>query len=436
MADTTDAGDLIAPLNTVLERLEGKITIEDAEALVASFADERTRQVKPGDLITARFFNQMIVDLKELRRRVALLEGSTRAPTLVRIDPSGPVRVGMLITLIGTGFDPLTTTTPIAVELGEVTVREFVLGSGPGVLKLVVPDSFTGLPRTISARVRVGSLTSNALPVTIQQRPRPDQGGKALIALKESTTVPPGNIQEDSQLTYVWTVQAQTVLPDDYKFQLEITNTRGAEESAWRRTLEITPPSTRIARDGSQEVRVALKVPESATFARIALKVVTDPAIRLEGPGPIDITVNAPPDTPDQRAEVMFDTGSSTFDLVADVVFDGQTMKGIKVPRGQETQFVLLVEPKETPAGSGAGAYAFEAEFEGSPADWTVQTSPTTSENLAVGRSEQVTAIIKISERAGAGTVRMLRVWARHRESPRGRVDFSSFHRFPVQALG
>ncbi len=268
MADTIDAGELIAPLGLVLERLEGKITIADAEALVAAVANERVRQVKPGDLITAHFFNQVIVDLDELRRRVTELEGSANKPRLDRIEPDTGIRVGMLVTLHGTGFDPRDSSRRPVVQFGEVEIDSFQLGSTAGRLLLVLPDAFGTLPRTVSVRVWVGTRASNALQVTVHPRAAPKQGGQVIVTLIDSANNPPGDIKVGSTLTYSWNVDSQATQVADYAFDLDFRNLSGATEADWRQTLSIGPTNVPLDTGETADVKATVTVPPGALKAK------------------------------------------------------------------------------------------------------------------------------------------------------------------------
>ncbi len=133
-----------------------------------------------------------------------------------------------------------------------------------------------------------------------------------------------------------------------------------------------------------------------------------------------------------------FDRRSSTFNDVQKINLDGQELDGLKVtPGGPEVSLVLAVEPRLNEAGqSGAGAYDLEVEIEGGAQGWSGRVSPQKADNIPLGTREQVTLFVSNSAAAGAGNVRMLRVWARHRPAQNAAIDFSSFHRFPVDARG
>ena len=107
------------------------------------------------------------------------------------------------------------------------------------------------------------------------------------------------------------------------------------------------------------------------------------------------------------------------------------------MPRGTlGTEIGLrLVIPAPIPAGSGAGNYELRAEFDGVPSAWAVRAAPNALNGVLAPDSRSVSLIITNGEGVGAGTTRMLRVWARHIPAPGAAPDFSTFHRFPVQAI-
>jgi hypothetical protein len=111
---TISPGDVVVPMSTILDALEGVLTAEEREALFAQLIELRPAGVAPGDLITAELFNDMsfrLGDLQEqvidLAARLLALEGGTatlKRPVITSFDPS-IVRTGTQFAVIGDGLD-------------------------------------------------------------------------------------------------------------------------------------------------------------------------------------------------------------------------------------------------------------------------------------------------------------------------------------------
>lgn len=98
-------------------------------------------QVRPGDIITSNFINDLLLSIDELRDRVAKLESEGPAGSQVRInsfDPPTQVAVGQPLTILGSNFDPITANNQI--NVGGKPVTQFRVGSTSTELRFVVPD--------------------------------------------------------------------------------------------------------------------------------------------------------------------------------------------------------------------------------------------------------------------------------------------------------
>ena len=440
----TDARVISATTERLFETVEALFgrPLTDAERLTFTtrLASINTTAVAPGDLITADLFNDLRADINDLALRLAAVEQGTNRPVLSRAEPAGDITVGSVLTLVGSGFDPLNAVEPIIVRLGEQTISQFNIGSSAGRLTFTVPDGFAALPRVVTATVQVGSRVSNALQVTLRPRPPAPQAGTVIVARSSTTPILPAPINVGDRLTFIWQVDAQTARPVPFQFDLEISNASGAAASAWESSRTIAPATATIAAGSPQNITTSVTVPAGATAARIAFKATTPDAVTILAPTAIGITIGQAADIPDERfASLIFDlTDGDTATLLAnDIVFEGQQIQGVRVQRGGvDTQIAMQLSiPAPIPAGSGAGNYQMEAGFEGAPTGWAVRLSPRALNGVGAPDSRSVTIIITNSEAVGAGTTRMLRVWARHIPTPGSAPDFSTFRRFPVQPI-
>jgi hypothetical protein len=423
-----------------VEALFGRpLTEAERLSFTTRLAGINTTAVAPGDLITADLFNALRADINDLALRLAIVEQGTGL-VLSRTEPADAITVGSLLTLVGSGFDPLNAVEPIIVRLGEQTISQFNIGSSAGRLVFTVPDGFAALPRIVAATVQVGPRFSNALQVSLRPRPPAPQAGTVIVARSSTTPILPAPINVGDRLTFIWQVDAQTARPVPFQFDLEISNASGAAASAWESSRTIAPATATIAAGSPQNITTSVTVPAEATAARIAFKATTPDAVTILAPTAIGITIGQAADIPDERfASLIFDlTDGDTAALLAnDIVFEGQQIQGVRVQRGGvDTQIAMQLSiPAPIPAGSGAGNYQMEAGFEGAPTGWAVRLSPRALNGVGAPDSRSVTIIITNSEAVGAGTTRMLRVWARHIPTPGSAPDFSTFRRFPVQPI-
>ncbi len=80
MATTVaNPGNIVVPLSEIIDRLQGKLSSADIEQLLSAIISRQKTEVRPGDLITADLFNQVLTDLEDLNAQVAQLAGGGSA---------------------------------------------------------------------------------------------------------------------------------------------------------------------------------------------------------------------------------------------------------------------------------------------------------------------------------------------------------------------
>lgn len=107
-------GNMVVPLSEIIDKLQGKLSAADLNALLLSIVSEQNTNVRPGDLITAEFVNNLLSDLEQLNlsigdltNRVTTLENSNPAQDelqILYIDGPSPIRVGSRVTVVGVNF--------------------------------------------------------------------------------------------------------------------------------------------------------------------------------------------------------------------------------------------------------------------------------------------------------------------------------------------
>jgi hypothetical protein len=104
-------GNIVVPLSTILDQLQGKLSGPEIDALLLGIVSRRRERVGPGDLITAELMNQVLADLADLATRVARLEaGGGQAPRqgvlIVHPTASTVLRVGDPLVIHGQNLLP------------------------------------------------------------------------------------------------------------------------------------------------------------------------------------------------------------------------------------------------------------------------------------------------------------------------------------------
>lgn len=71
---TLSTGDLVISVSEIFDRLQTKVDPNTLEQLLRDILSGRRQQVRPGEIITAEFINQILADLESLEGRVLKLE--------------------------------------------------------------------------------------------------------------------------------------------------------------------------------------------------------------------------------------------------------------------------------------------------------------------------------------------------------------------------
>ena len=122
--------------------------------------------VKPGDLITANYFNQI---LSSFDSRISALEGATitsGAAVITGISPSGPVQVGQPLTVTGRNFGFSIGAQQVFID--TVQVNAFQAGSSDQQLVFIIPNSINNVPA--QGRSAILSISNGIAPAATQTR--------------------------------------------------------------------------------------------------------------------------------------------------------------------------------------------------------------------------------------------------------------------------
>lgn len=140
--ETLTNGEIVVPMSTLLDALEGVLDPGEKTALFAELLNLRPKRVAPGDLIRADLFNQILDDINDLMLRVAMLEGNAdNSQVPPRIDSITPqvVHSGDQIVVSGAGLSALnmqtirfdSTQVPVAAIKDGSTSQRMVIDTPP-----------------------------------------------------------------------------------------------------------------------------------------------------------------------------------------------------------------------------------------------------------------------------------------------------------------
>lgn len=206
-------------LSEFLDAAGGLLTEDQKNQLITSLLDTQVKQVKPGDLITANVFNQMLADITDLAVRVAALEGSVggpEVPVIFSISPN-PVTVGSDMTITGENLDARYLTT---IQIGDSRVATGLLKIGSNSKQLIfsTPGVTGATPAGIPVQVLVANDAGTATSACVVR-----SGIAADLAATIGaviTKAPAGALVKNT----------------DYVFELDLTI-----ESSHAETFQVTP---------------------------------------------------------------------------------------------------------------------------------------------------------------------------------------------------
>jgi IPT/TIG domain len=429
----TITGAEIGLLSYLFEAVGDLLTPEQRQELTDQLTSLRPAGVAPGDLITAELFNAMLNNINDLLARVAVLEGAGGGPVISGTLPaSGPVEVNSLFTIMGSGFD--NTPGNNTVILDGQQIKNFRDGSSSVGLVFTIPDSFTGLPKSVQLAVETGGRRSNAVSVMLVPVPR-EQSGDFIIT---QMTTPAGTMNAGGTFNVTWEIQALTSLSDTLTPELVATGVTGATAQQWSAGATFSPP-------GAVPINPGQTVTITGTFVAPAGATAADISFRVRG---IDDQIVKSSQALQWRAGQSM-VGSSanatiTFELpdagttaaAAHQAIDINGQSGVRLRRN--TPLPIAFEVQDTRQASGAsGNFVYAVVPESNSGQWQVQFEPgnETENNVAAG-DDRTVAVTLIHSGGTVDQVTVLRFEARQTRTVAGAngvTPFTSFIRIPVR---
>jgi hypothetical protein len=430
MATTTSNGGTISvPISSIIEAFGGELSEAERTILFQKLIGFRIDEVQPGDLIRAGLFNQMLGDINDLALRVVKLEAGAVepvGPVIEILDPAGTVEVNGHLTVIGRNFDPEPRRN--IVTIGDVEISQFRTDSTPTRLIFAVPDLFTGLPKNLPVRVATSGRTSNAVPITIKEQVKIQQGKFAFL---NRVVSPAGIVAVGTRLTISWSVQAQTLLPDNVTLSLLVAQPQGASEQGWRNGLVIHPGSTMPISEGqTKTVSIEVVVPTGATSVQLGLRVVSQDQRVADNSELVTLTVGSAVEESDGR--ILLVASVPPFgggDLhPGPVEVGGVSQAGFLLKAGSSGTLTIRVDDTRAPGGPAAD-FQLSAQFDG-PANGIVVGTPNPSSQAGVPSGADFPFNLPLSTQAGAqvnATARLKVSCAQTKTTPPGLAPYKAF---------
>ena len=144
MANPVSPGDMVVPVSQIVELLRSKLSQSEIDALLNTLITGTSRQVRPGDLITADLMNQLLANIADLQTRVVRLEGGTTVSGTVEIiepNPSRTLRIGERLFIVGKRLG-----TDSQVKIEEALIESFEPGSDDNTLIISAIPAIANIP--------------------------------------------------------------------------------------------------------------------------------------------------------------------------------------------------------------------------------------------------------------------------------------------------
>ncbi|HUB31533.1 MAG TPA: hypothetical protein VMA31_00845 [Bryobacteraceae bacterium] len=300
--------------------------------------------VKPGDLITAAYLNQMFASFDS---RISALEAASQGGAQIVIQqllPIGTFYVGNQMHIVGQNFG---LPANVVVTIGGVKVTTFLAGSGNTDLYFDIPAvqglSLSGTQVTLT----IDNGTSPApasTTFTLFPAPLSSPSGNILITM----TTPPsvGTITAGNSYVYGFTVTGFTSLTDNYS--VTATLDAASQTAGWTVTPTANSVTIPQGQNTATQVGVKVTIPATAgvTSAQITVTLVSSLKPGISGSGSTTVTVNSAPPPPNTIGLTLYAAGAGT------VSADGSSLA---LPHG--TTSVVVIVLASVPDGGANVSY-------------------------------------------------------------------------------
>lgn len=196
--------------------------------------------VRPGDLITAQTYNDLVLKIRDLEQRLEdLQQGDSGGPGLAitgRIPATGPYRIGDTLTVLGRNFQ--FSLGAARVFLDAVRVLNLASSSSDSQLVFVIPPVPGVVDPGTEVTLRVLNQTEEVTTPIVLRPPLPQVFGEADVVW---LTVTPTTFQPGDTVTFQFRITSRASTAAD--FLIDPLIGVAANPSAWQRELQVLDSS-------------------------------------------------------------------------------------------------------------------------------------------------------------------------------------------------
>jgi hypothetical protein len=269
-----------------------------------------------GDLITASFMNRMLDQLESLETRITALEGAggpQNAVVITDLQPSHSMRIGEILTVVGRNFLSPPENNEVTIAGVRVSANLFKFNSDETHLVFDIPPvpNIETLPQpvTVQVRNRHGVATAS---LTLQPALRPPTGRVEVayvVAPVMPVTAP--NIAAGASYIFTFSITAFVDLEATYQLAPSMPGWNpqllqdNSDQPRTNNLLTIPAGVNGVSRNIRVQVTAPAGQPDGTT-GTLRLDVLETSGFGRVTPGNAltDITIGAPPPTPEDRVRV------------------------------------------------------------------------------------------------------------------------------------
>ena len=397
---TISADDVVVPMSTILDALEGVLTEAEQQALFAQLIVPPVGQVAPGDLISADLFNQMLGNIADLTVRVAALESSSveaQIPIITGISPN-PATVGTDMTISGENLTPKFLT---RIDIGDsrINAGQLKIGSSPTKLVFSTPSVTGATPEGIPVLVKVVNEAGEAQSSCVIKSGIA-ANLSANIGMQLTGVTPPGALAQNTDYIFAFDIQIESSHAETFAVEPILTVNPATGWSAVMETgAELSVPVTSgapVTRQASVKVHTGAN--NGAGTLVLAIKGKTFTSYQKSSGG-FPVAVNA--ESEPTNGPIQVQTPSISGDPTMKAILSGNIeITKSTLATGTNTQKTIrLTVPLTIEATGSPASYAIAVATEGAgggAAEWTptLTSASQINQSAAGGDLASITATI------------------------------------------
>lgn len=370
---TSDPGSISVPMSSILDALEGVLTEAERTALFEQLIGLRPSGVAPGDLITAELFNQVLSDVNDLAKRVAVLEGAgdptPHIPVITQIVPQ-LVKTGQEFTVFGENLNA-NLLSRIDVDETNIPLDRIKDGSSPTRLVLDAP-AIIGLAQGGETVILSVSNPAGTGQGSYVQLPGVSANIQAFFSFVLKSVTPNETIKPNKAYDYTFELQIQSSHDEKFVMAPQISGQGWTAVNKTAGTIDVTSASAANPVTITRVVTVTTGPNGSGTLV-LNVNGTNFPAFNASSL-PTPITIAAAQDIPTDKIKV------NTINAIgSNAKFSSNTLYIKKKPDGGFGSITLTIHY----VFQFAGAFPVGQPAASPASDWTVQRVGQTPINIA-----------------------------------------------------